>query len=224
MTGTGRDLPPADRREAIARVAERLFAQRGYDGVSIRDIATQAKVNSALVGYYFGTKEQLYRTFFDRRYHDITERRREALGQLSIRPNALRSLRAIVRAWGQPLLDMMEDPACRDFVSLLAREASDSSADPRGIFRDFLDPGAQECIDALHRALPDARTVDIVHGYLWMVASMSSYITTGARAKRIGASAAYSREEFMQGLEVFVGQGLLSLGHAARPASRPRGA
>jgi AcrR family transcriptional regulator len=43
-------------------VAMRLFAERGIDGVSTRDIAKEAGVNISLISYYFGGKEGLYKT------------------------------------------------------------------------------------------------------------------------------------------------------------------
>lgn len=43
----------------ILRVAETLFAEKGFDGTSIRDIAKEAKINIAMISYYFGSKEQL---------------------------------------------------------------------------------------------------------------------------------------------------------------------
>jgi AcrR family transcriptional regulator len=46
-------------RQKIFASAERLFAERGFNGVSVRDIANDAGVNSALVGYYFGGKQGL---------------------------------------------------------------------------------------------------------------------------------------------------------------------
>jgi TetR/AcrR family transcriptional regulator len=60
------------RKEDIVNAAERLFSQDSYAAVSIRDIATAAGVNSALIRYHFGTKEDLYRRLFERRYHLIT--------------------------------------------------------------------------------------------------------------------------------------------------------
>lgn len=43
----------------ILQVAERLFAEKGFDGTSIRDIAKEASINIAMVSYYFGSKELL---------------------------------------------------------------------------------------------------------------------------------------------------------------------
>ncbi|WP_281637748.1 TetR/AcrR family transcriptional regulator [Flavobacterium marginilacus] len=43
----------------ILLVAENLFAEKGFDGTSIRDIAKEAKINIAMVSYYFGSKEKL---------------------------------------------------------------------------------------------------------------------------------------------------------------------
>ena len=43
----------------ILEVAETLFAEKGFDGTSIRDISKVAKINIAMVSYYFGSKEKL---------------------------------------------------------------------------------------------------------------------------------------------------------------------
>ncbi len=51
---------PPDTRERLKRAAQRLFAQRGFDGVAVRDIvAASGQRNAASVHYYFGTKEAL---------------------------------------------------------------------------------------------------------------------------------------------------------------------
>jgi AcrR family transcriptional regulator len=48
-----------DTRERILDTAERLFAERGFDGTSIRDVTAQAGVNLAAVHYHFHSKEAL---------------------------------------------------------------------------------------------------------------------------------------------------------------------
>lgn len=45
-------------------VAEKLFAANGYNGTSVRDIATKAKVNVSMISYYFGSKENLLEELF----------------------------------------------------------------------------------------------------------------------------------------------------------------
>ncbi len=49
-----------DKRTHIIETAMDLFAGKGYEGTSIRDIAEKASVNLAMVNYYFGSKEKLF--------------------------------------------------------------------------------------------------------------------------------------------------------------------
>lgn len=47
--------------------AENLFAEKGFNGTSVRDIAEKAGINLAMVSYYFGSKEKLLEAIFDYR-------------------------------------------------------------------------------------------------------------------------------------------------------------
>ena len=49
-----------DKKEHIMQVAIELFAEKGFEGTSIRDLAHKADVNIAMVNYYFGSKEKLF--------------------------------------------------------------------------------------------------------------------------------------------------------------------
>jgi TetR/AcrR family transcriptional regulator len=53
--------------DLILDAAERLFAERGYDGCTVKQIGAAAKVNPALLSYYFGGKEGTYRAAIGRR-------------------------------------------------------------------------------------------------------------------------------------------------------------
>lgn len=57
---SGRRPGNPDTRSAILAAAREAFADRGFDGASIRSIAARAKVDPALVHHYFGTKEKLF--------------------------------------------------------------------------------------------------------------------------------------------------------------------
>jgi AcrR family transcriptional regulator len=70
-------------RERLIRAAVKAFSASGFEGVSVREVERQAGVNRGLVGYHFGSKEQLWRDCVDwlmagchaemQRYHDVLE-------------------------------------------------------------------------------------------------------------------------------------------------------
>jgi AcrR family transcriptional regulator len=57
---SGRRPGNQDTKQSILEAARIVFAEKGYDQASIRAIATEAKVDPALVHHYFGTKEKLF--------------------------------------------------------------------------------------------------------------------------------------------------------------------
>ena len=61
----GRRPGQSGTREAIAAAAQRLFSERGYDRTTIRGIAAEADVDPALVGHYFGSKQELFAAVTD---------------------------------------------------------------------------------------------------------------------------------------------------------------
>nr|WP_315174354.1 TetR family transcriptional regulator [uncultured Flavobacterium sp.] len=60
-----------DKQIHILEVAELLFAEKGFDGTSIRNIAKEAKINIAMVSYYFGSKERLLESLIFYRTSDL---------------------------------------------------------------------------------------------------------------------------------------------------------
>lgn len=63
-----------DKREHIIRCALSLFAERGYDNTSIREISNKAGVNVAMVNYYFGSKEKLFEAMIEHKSHFLKTR------------------------------------------------------------------------------------------------------------------------------------------------------
>jgi len=60
-----------EKRIQIMEAAEELFAEKGFDGTSVRDIADEAGVNLAMISYYFGSKEKLMESLFKYRGESI---------------------------------------------------------------------------------------------------------------------------------------------------------
>ena len=60
-----------DKQIKILEVAEVLFSEKGFDGTSIRDISKEAKINIAMISYYFGSKERLLEALIIHRTSDL---------------------------------------------------------------------------------------------------------------------------------------------------------
>ncbi len=75
-----------DKQIQIIEKAEELFADKGYDGTSVRDIADEAGVNVAMISYYFGSKEKLMEALFEFRIGSIQMRVENLLKDDNISP------------------------------------------------------------------------------------------------------------------------------------------
>lgn len=159
--------PKADRRTAILLAAERLFGDRGYHAVSIREVAEAAAVPLGLIGYYFGSKEGLLRGIFAYRQPTIEERigglRRVMQDVAGLHPD--QALREIVRAFVEPVVRLRATPASEYFMRLVTRAVTDQNAEMQGVIRDHFDPLALEYIAAFHQVLPEQDRATVTWAY-----------------------------------------------------------
>jgi AcrR family transcriptional regulator len=96
-----------DTRLCMIEVAERLFAERGIGGVSLREIGAQAgQRNTAAARYHFGTKQGLVDAIFQHRMSPINVRRLEMLTAFD-RDGRGHELRALTEAYLYPLSEML---------------------------------------------------------------------------------------------------------------------
>lgn len=63
-----------NRRRALLDKAEFLFAEHGFEGTSIRDLAKEAGMNLAMISYYFGSKEKLFEALVEDRSSSLLEK------------------------------------------------------------------------------------------------------------------------------------------------------
>ena len=75
-----------DKQIQIIETAETLFAERGFDGTSVRDIADVAGVNVAMISYYFGSKEKLMEALFELRVGTVKLRVETLIKDESLTP------------------------------------------------------------------------------------------------------------------------------------------
>ncbi|MDX2282491.1 MAG: TetR/AcrR family transcriptional regulator [Saprospiraceae bacterium] len=77
----GNLIEKSDKRQHLIQVAELLFAQHGYEAVSIRQLAKEAGVNLAMISYYFGSKEGLFAAILENKIPRTREKLEEIMLQ-----------------------------------------------------------------------------------------------------------------------------------------------
>src|ERR1700712_2324802 len=154
---------PADgtARNRILKAAERIFAEMGFEGASLRQIAAGAGVPVALVSYHFKNKLGLYREVFKARDPNTGAQRMAGLALAEMEDDPDRRLGMILKAALMPMLSLRKIAGSANFGVLLAREATDPKAAERGVIQDAFDPTARATIAALKRALPDRSEAEI---------------------------------------------------------------
>ena len=75
-----------DKHIQIIETAEVLFAKKGYEASTVRDIAEEAGVNIAMISYYFGSKEKLLEALFNHRLGNLKMRVESLLKNDSLSP------------------------------------------------------------------------------------------------------------------------------------------
>jgi AcrR family transcriptional regulator len=144
----------SDTPARLLDAAERLFGEHGYDGVGMRALAEEAKVNLAAATYHFGSKKALFLETFLRRLRAVNVARlrllEEAQANAADRPLPVET---IIDCLLRPSLEMgLCHPA---FGALLARTLGSPPPFLRGVLQQEMVPSICVFIAALRRALPD---------------------------------------------------------------------
>lgn len=137
-------------KDRLLETAEGLFAEKGFDGTSIREITSQAKCNLAAVNYHFGGKEKLYSEVFRRRLIAMRDVRiasiEDVMSQTDHEPTLEELIRAFAIAFIEPLVDKSQG---QRFIRMTIREM----LDPRLPKRMFAEEVAIPTLSALGKAM-----------------------------------------------------------------------
>jgi len=94
--GAGRPRVPAGSREALLAAGTELFAERGFDGVSVQAIARKAGVNPAMISYHFGGKRDLYLAILAATFDEIVADVERIAASTAPAPQVLRDVMAAI--------------------------------------------------------------------------------------------------------------------------------
>jgi AcrR family transcriptional regulator len=209
------DISRPDRRQNILRSAELLFAQRGYHAVSVRDIAADAGVPFALVGYYFGKKHELFKTIFDHRKAYIADRMK-GISEVDCSGGNPQAVEDIVRAWAEPVVTLRADANGEPFSVLVARAMWEPGEEVVEIAKEYYDPLAAVFIEAMCEALPGVTRDSVVWGYEFALGALLMFVAD-QRVERLSKHGAKSGDPAQSELLIrFVVEGFISIGARSR--------
>ena len=159
-------------RERILKAAERLFAERGYDGTSIRAIVAKARVNQAAINYHFDGKDGLYREVLRAAFRALTENQlahAQEIGAMS-RDEALFEF---IRRQLHPLM-------ARDEYSRHMRIFNWETVRPTPVFRSLVSEEAAPFMglaaDLVGRFMPEADQRTVMVAAIWLIGQCSVFL------------------------------------------------
>jgi AcrR family transcriptional regulator len=141
-------------REKLLDTAERLFAEHGLGGVSLRAINAEAGLSPAALHYHFGTQQSLVEALLERHMPALMERRRLLLDALDGRAEAPSS-RDVLDALIRPQVELLAEggePALR-YLHFIRRLQADGDLDPRFVVERW-PGGVERLVPLLQRANP----------------------------------------------------------------------
>jgi len=200
-----------DTREALLDAAERLFADRGFAGVGVREIVEHAGANIAAISYHFGSKADLYRETVARALRrsgsvDIWEPLSDAPRTPEAAATAL--ARFVRRFLAEAVASERPSVAC----GLIVREAAEPTEAIDCVIRDFIRPHQKMMIDALRAIRPETTDADLKLHAESIIGQLLHYRTFRPFIERIGVADFDFPGEVVRVADHIAGSALRALG------------
>ena len=155
-------------RDKLLDCAERLFADHGLEGVSLRTINAEAGLSPAALHYHFGTQQALVEALLERHMPALMERRRELLDELSEAAEPP-TTRAVLSALIGPLVELLAkgEASGLRYLRLVHRLQADRNLDPQFVIDRW--PGGVDRLTPLLRRANPSFPPRIIHFRLSLV-------------------------------------------------------
>jgi AcrR family transcriptional regulator len=173
-------------RTAILSAAEKLYAERGFGEVTLRDIVAAAEVNLAAVNYHFGSKDELIAELFVTRSLATNRERLNELKSAEEAGGGRASIDSILRALVGPTLRgcLGPDRERSSAARFMIRASIESVAPIRKIKNREVDH-LRKFAAALRRSLPDRNEVDLYWGLHFALAMAHQTIRDSERLNKL---------------------------------------
>lgn len=163
--------PGAQTREKILDAANKLFSERGVEGVSLRELTVKAGVNIAAVHYHFGSKDGILPELFARSSKPIVKWRLDLLEKVRRHPDGRPYLEDVLEAFLRPALQSGRRQNAA-FVHLRARLALERDEAKRQVLSRTFDASSRKFLAAIAEALPGLPQSELYWRFHFLMGSM----------------------------------------------------
>jgi AcrR family transcriptional regulator len=165
--------PASDTKSRLLGVAERLFAEHGFVGVSVRQLTAAAGVNVAAVNYHFGSKEGLLTAIFERRCRPMNDERLRRLAACAERAEGPPLLEQIIAAFIAPALASSADRGGgTTFTRLRAVLSVEHNELARRLIARYFDATSQRFVAALAEAVPHLARAELFWRFHFLLGAL----------------------------------------------------
>jgi AcrR family transcriptional regulator len=191
---------------AFLDAAEQLFAEHGYDGTSIRDIAEAAGANLGALHYYWGSKRALFKVLCERRLRPVAEERLRRFDACvaAAGPGPLQLSAVLEASVTTAMVHPDETPTqSRLMRKLLARIWADPSPEVKLSLAEIFDESSQRYLRLLRQCCPhlDDQT------FFWRmncVMGATQHVNSGAERLTRLSHGKFNGEDFETGVRELV--------------------
>ncbi len=173
-------------QEKILDAAEELFSRHGLHGVTIKDVAARAKVDTALLHYYFTDKQGMFDSVFGRRAEIGNRERMESLARYEREAGAGQTLEGVIDAFIRPLIELAQNtsPGWRNYCALVA-QINNAPGWGGATMTRYFDPVVHRFIDMVCALLSGAKKEDIYWCYQLLSGSITLMLSRTGRIDRL---------------------------------------
>jgi AcrR family transcriptional regulator len=170
-TNSPRKAQAERRRDSMSLIldcAEARFAENGFNGVTLNEVAAEAGIATSLMRYYFGDKRELFRAVFLRRGPEINARRLEERARYLARAEGELELEPLIKCFTGPAFEKMaQDQGWRNYMAIVAYVNS-SRGFLHALMAETFDEVSLVFIADLRTIFPEAREEELYWGYHFM--------------------------------------------------------
>jgi AcrR family transcriptional regulator len=179
-------MPSDQTRTAILAAAERLYADRGFGDVTLRDIVAEANVNLAAVNYHFGSKDELIAELFVTRSLALNKERLRELREAEEAGDGRADISDVLRALVGPTLRGCLGPENHRATParFMIRVSIESVPAIRRIRNREIDH-LRKFVAAMRRSLPDRSDVDLYWGLHFALAMAQQTVRDSERLAKL---------------------------------------